>query len=132
MWLVQIARDSEIEKGLKVAEKLREKEKEKVGEKEQEKGQQVVPESWKAKVEAWEVDSNMSEILFPGHLIQVGEVVSPLEPEKIDSYIGCMGISRWWRLGPGSLWVSGRRGCTWGNGLIFGMVSLQRWRGGAV
>ena len=85
MWLVHIARDSEIEKGLKVAEKQKEKEKEKekVGEKEQEKGQQVVPESWKAKVEAWEVDSNMSEILFPGHLIQVGEVVSPSETEKI-------------------------------------------------
>ena len=25
----------------------------------------------------------MSEILFPGHLIQVGEVLSPLEPEQI-------------------------------------------------
>ena len=43
----------------------------------------MVPESWKAKVEAWEVDSNMSEILFPGHLIQVGEVVSRPGPEKI-------------------------------------------------
>ena len=94
MWLVHIARDSEIEKGLKVAEMLKEKEKEKVGEKEQEKGQQMVPESWKAKVEAWEVDSNMSEILFPGHLIQVGGGRFCPRAEKKNRFLHRLEISR--------------------------------------